>query len=310
MTRVEITVAHHQGYGYDCRTLVNPKPDMPPILLVGGAFQQKTSWGRLEAALAESASVVTVDLPGWGESDLLPARHSMGFLAEALHRVVTLAGHERVHVFGGSYGGAVAFRYAQRHPEQVLSLALMGTPARIVEPVRSQLLRTVGLLRADRIAEFADYSVSVILSKDPAARIARGPAVRRILTGIFGGIGPEDGAKFIENTLRLLEHDLHAASPPVSVPVLLGTGEHDDFTVPELCRVIADYCTDARFTLLRDADHAVHLQVPDALADLLLRFFTRRPLDGLAYCHPIEYYGSAAGGGAPQSAPYPAGVLR
>ncbi len=292
MSRVEITVAHYRGYGYDCRTLVNPDPVMPPVVLVGGAFQQKTAWGRLETVLAERATVVTVDLPGWGESDLLPARHGMDFLAEALHHVLIQAGHPRAHVFGGSYGGALAFRLAQQHPEQVLSLALMGTPARIVEPVRSQLLRTVALLRADRIEEFADYSVSLILSGDPAARIARGSAVRRILTAVFAGIGPEDGAKFVENTLRLIGHDLYAVRPPVGVPVLLGTGEHDDFTTPEYCREVAEFCADARFTLLRDADHAVHLQVPDALADLLLRFFTGRSLDGLAYCHPVEYYGA------------------
>jgi pimeloyl-ACP methyl ester carboxylesterase len=308
MSRVEITVAHHHGYGYDCRTLVNPKPQSPPVVLVGGAFQQKTAWGRLETLLAEAASVVTVDLPGWGESDLLPARYGMDFLAEALHRVLLQAGHRRVHVFGGSYGGALAFRLAQQHPEQVLSLALMGTPARIAEPVRAQLLRTIALLRADRIEEFADYAVSVILSKDPAARIARGPAVRRVLTAIFGGIGPEDGAKFVENTLRLLEHDLHAVLPPVGVPVLLGTGEHDDFTGPEYCRAVADYCADARFALLRDADHAVHLQVPDALADLLLRFFAGRSLDGLPYCHPVEYYAGGPAGATPGPT-QPAGAL-
>jgi pimeloyl-ACP methyl ester carboxylesterase len=308
MTRVEITVADYRGYGYDCRTLVNPEPELPPVVLVGGAFQQKTAWGRLESALAASATVVTVDLPGWGESDLLPARYGMDFLAEALHHVLAQAGHRRVHVFGGSYGGALAFRMAQQHPDQVLSLALMGTPARIGEPVRTQLLRTIALLRADRIEQFAEYAVSLILTKDPAAPIARGPAVRRILTKIFAGIDAQDGAKFVENTLRLLRHDLHETRPPVTVPVLLGTGEYDDFTTPELCRAVADHCDDARFTLLRAADHAVHLQVPEALADLLLRFFTRQTLDALPYCHPIEYYGAAGRAHAEAPEPEPASV--
>ncbi len=89
---------------------------------------------------------------------------------------------------------------------------------------------------------------------------------------------------------------------PVGVPVLLGTGEHDDFTTPEYCREVVEFCADARFTLMRDADHAVHLQVPDALADLLLRFFTGRSLDGLAYCHPVEYYGAEPGAETPAAA--------
>lgn len=289
MNRAQITVARYRGYGYDCRTLINPDPQLEPVLLVGGAFQQKSGWGRLESLLAERACVVTVDLPGWGESDLLPAWRGMDFLAEALHHVLGLAGHRRVHVFGGSYGGAVAFRLAQRHPELVLSLALMGTPASVAEPLRSRLLRTVALLREGRFAEFADYSVSLLLSADPGARVARGQVVSRILSGIFRGITAEDAAKYVENTMRLLDHDLHDPDPPVTVPVLLGTGEHDDFTTPRMCRSLAASCTDTRFTLLRDADHAVHLEVPEALADLLLRFFSGRPLDGLASCHPTEY---------------------
>jgi pimeloyl-ACP methyl ester carboxylesterase len=288
MSRVEITVAQYRGYGYDCRTLVNPEPELPPIVLVGGAFQQKGAWGRLETLLAGSASVVTVDLPGWGDADLLPARYTTGFLAEALHHVLTLAGHSRAHVFGGSYGGAIAFRLAQQHPELVRSLALMGTGAAIEEPLRSGLLRTIALLRADRIEEFAHYCVSLLTNGDPAARIIRGQAVRRILARVFGGISADDAAKFIENTLRLLKHELHGAYPQVSVPVLLGTGEHDDFTTPRQCRALGRYCADARFTLLRNADHAVHLEVPDALADLLLRFFSGRPLQEAAAWHFVE----------------------
>jgi pimeloyl-ACP methyl ester carboxylesterase len=288
MSRVEITVAQYRGYGYDCRTLVNPDPELPPIVLVGGAFQQKGSWGRLETLLARSASVVTVDLPGWGDADLLPARYSTAFLAEALHHVLELAGHRRAHVFGGSYGGAIAFRLAQHHPELVQSLVLMGTGAAVDEPLRSRLLRTIALLRADRVEEFAQYSVSLLTNDDPAARIVRGPAVRRILTGIFGGISADDAAKFIENTLRLLKHELHGAYPLVTVPVLLGTGEHDDFTTPRQCRALGRYCTDARFTVLRNADHAVHLEVPDALADLLLRFFSGKSLEESAAWHSVQ----------------------
>jgi len=288
MSRVEITVAQYRGYGYDCRTLVNTQPELPPIVLVGGAFQQKGSWGRLETLLARSASVVTVDLPGWGDADLLPARYSTAFLADALHHVLELAGHKRAHVFGGSYGGAIALRLAQQHPEVVQSLALMGTGATIDEPLRSRLLRTIALLRADRVEEFAQYSVSLLTNDDPAARITRGPVVRRILTGIFGGISADDAAKFIENTLRLLKHELHGAYPLVTAPVLLGTGEHDDFTTPPQCRALGRYCTDASFTVLRNADHAVHLEVPDALADLLLRFFAGRSLEGSAAWHCVQ----------------------
>jgi len=288
----ELTACRYGGFAYDCRTRVHPEPALAPVVLVAGAFQHKDAWGRLEDALAAATTVITVDLPGWGGADLLPAGYDMAFLARALGHVLDAAGHDEVHVFGGSYGGAVAFRFAQLFPDRVISLALMGTAARITEPLRSRLLHTVSLLRAGQYAEFARYSTRLILTQDPSAPIARGSAVRRILHAVFAGITHDHAQKYIEHTLRLLGQDLHSPDPLVDVPVLLGTGEHDDFTTPALCRSVAGHCTDARFALLRHADHAVHLEVPDQLADLLLRFFGDRPLDGLDYCHPVQYYGT------------------
>lgn len=288
----ELTACRYGGFSYDCRTRVHPEPALAPVVLVAGAFQHKDAWGRLEDALAAATTVITVDLPGWGGADLLPAGYDMAFLARALDHVLDAAGHDQVHVFGGSYGGAVAFRFAQLFPDRVLSLALMGTAARIAEPLRSRLLHTVSLLRAAQYAEFARYSTRLILTQDQTAPIARGSAVRRILHAVFAGITPDHAQKYIEHTLRLLRQDLHSPDPLVDVPVLLGTGEHDDFTTPALCRSVAGHCTDARFTLLKHADHAVHLEVPDQLADLLLRFFSDRSLDGLDYCRPVEYYGT------------------
>jgi pimeloyl-ACP methyl ester carboxylesterase len=270
--RVETTTAALLGFAYDCRTRRHPSPATAPVVLLGGAFQHKTAWGRLETALARTASVVTVDLPGWGSADLLPAWHGLDFLAEALHRVLIAAGHHTVHVFGGSYGGAIALRFAQTYPEQVLTLALMGTSARLPETVCDRLGHILELLRAGRVPEFADYAVDLLLS--PTAEIKRGPAVRRILRTLFRTVTPEDMAKFEQNTLRLMNRPPFTPAPALPMPVLLGTGEHDLFTPPALCRELATHCADARFALLRDADHVIHLEVPDELADLLTRFHT------------------------------------
>jgi pimeloyl-ACP methyl ester carboxylesterase len=289
----ELTACQYGGFSYDCRTRIHPEPALAPVVLVAGAFQHKDAWGRLEDMIAAYTTVITVDLPGWGSADLLPASYDMAFLARALGHILDAVGYREVHVFGGSYGGAVAFRFAQLYPERVLSLVLMGTAACITEPIRSRLLHTVSLLRAGHHAEFARYSTRLLLCQDPAAPVARASAVHRILHSVFADVTADRAQKYIEHTLRLLRQDLHSPEPVVDVPVLLGTGEHDEFTTPAMCRSVAGHCTDARFTLLRNADHAVHLEVPEQLADLMLRFFANGALDGLAYCHPIEYYGTA-----------------
>lgn len=53
----------------------------PPL---GGSSQDRFSWTRNEKRLAPLSAVVTVDLPGYGDADFLPADHGIDFLADAV----------------------------------------------------------------------------------------------------------------------------------------------------------------------------------------------------------------------------------
>lgn len=269
------TTLRYCGFRCSVRTLPHPDPATAPVVLVGGAFQRMDGWGRVETRLAERTTLVTVDLPGWGGADLLPARYGYSFIAHALRYLLDAAGHRRIHLFGGSYGAAVAFRYARLYPADVESVALIGAAARLPRPLRAKLRRVVSLLHAGRRDRFAEAATDLVLARAHGAEVARGHAVRRILHGIFHRADAGAAAIFAANTQRLLGGGLYPPGPPLRAPVLLGTGEHDRFTSPHLCREVAAHCADARFVLLPDADHAVHLEVPDALSDLLLGFYQR-----------------------------------
>jgi pimeloyl-ACP methyl ester carboxylesterase len=293
--------SNFRGFTSVCRTVWNPKTTTAPVVFVGGAFQRRASWGRLEMVVLQKSTVVTVELPGWGDADLLPAHYGIDFLAEALHDVLGVAGHRSVNLFGGSYGSAIAYRLAQLYPELVLRLALVGTMSSIPEHVRSNFLETITLLRAGRTREFAAVAVRIMFCQDPAITITRRKTAESILNNLFSAATPDDSAKYEQNTLRLLERNLFNPEPPINAPVLVATGEHDPLTTPTLCRNVAQTCLDARFTLLRNADHVVHLEVPENLGGLLINFFTDSTLESLPYCHPIEYFGTAIGAEPPYS---------
>jgi pimeloyl-ACP methyl ester carboxylesterase len=288
MTFTELVLCAYRGFKSECRTRWHDDPQLAPVLLIGGALQRKEGWGRLEEALAARTTVVTVDLPGWGSADVLPADYGIGFLADCLAELLAAAGHGPVHVFGGSYGSAIGYRFGQLYPDLVLRVALFGAMPQIPETARADLARTVELLRAGRLEEFAAAVLRVMLCQDPSATVVRRRAVHRILFEIFRAIGADDVAKYEHNTRRLLRRDLFEPDPVLRVPVLVGAGEHDTFTTPQLCRELAETCQDAWFAVLRDADHPVHLERPDELADLLLRFYDDQPLSELAYCKSVE----------------------
>src|SRR5688572_23548479 len=85
-----ITVRRHvrDGFGFESRVVPGPPSDRLPVALVGGAFQRKESWGRIEEHLVRHTTVITVDLPGWGAADTLPVAYGVNFLAATLHQLL------------------------------------------------------------------------------------------------------------------------------------------------------------------------------------------------------------------------------
>lgn len=279
----------HRGYRTLGRVLVHPAPALPPVLLVGGAMQRKEGWGRLETRLAAEATVVTVDLPGWGGAGLLPAQFGMGFLADSLAALLRTASVGAVHVFGGSYGSAIAYQLGRRHPGLVRRIALFGALGRIPPAMRPRLTWTIGLLREGLRERFAAEVVQAMLNQDPHIHLARRGTVERILHAVFRALGPLEAAQYEQNTLRLLAPGRFDLSTPPAAPLLFGVGEHDSFTTVRDCRAFAQSCPGSAFVRLRESDHPVHLRCPDELAGVLRRFFRAQDLHGVPGCHEVEY---------------------
>ncbi|MFI9723207.1 alpha/beta fold hydrolase [Streptomyces sp. NPDC052396] len=282
------------GYAYSGRIVHQPNATMAPVALVGGAFQHQRGWGRLEQGLLREASVITVDLPGWGGADRLPARHGFDFLAEALEQLLSKVAPSTVNVMGASYGSGVAYQWAHHCPDRVERLALLGTMAHLTSHIRSRIAHLLRLAEGDDRTEFVENVLEVMMCSAPQVTVCRRPTAVRCLSRALHELSASDIVKYRDNTERLLRMSGLPHTPAIRMPVLVATGEHDPLTTPALSREAACRFSDVRFTTFKDADHLVHLERPAELVDLLTRFFAGAPLAGLEYCHPIEYPGRAA----------------
>jgi pimeloyl-ACP methyl ester carboxylesterase len=276
------------GFKYHGRLVDQPTPSMAPVLLLGGAFQDRYSWARHEARLAPLATTVTVDLPGSGAADPLPASYGLEFLADAVAHMVTELGLPPMNVMGGSYGGTVAYRLAQRHPARVRRLLLCGTALRIPEAIRAHARDSIDLFRAGDRDGFVRSTIALFLCADPAATIHKRPAVTRLLERQLRTLTPDQADKYVSNTERVLACTTRDIGAPPTGPLLVVTGEYDTLTTPAMCRATADRCPDAGFTTIRYADHLLPLQRADEFADLMARYFGEQPIDDLPYCNPLE----------------------
>lgn len=295
-TAALVTVRTHRWEGFPCesRHVRTADPRIAPVLLVGGAFQNKEGWGRFERGFLAHGDVLTVDPPGWGAGGVLPERFGADFLADALAHMVEESGLGRVNVLSGSYGTAIAYRMAQRHPHVLRKVVLLGTMRSIPEDSRAPMDVTMGHLRAGRMRQFAECSADLLMNTDEPERVTRGARVRENLVGRMSRLTALEAAQTYTNTRRLLVQEMVDTQHPPDVPVLVATGELDTFTTPALCRDMAAACRDSWFAQVADADHLVHLERTDETADLACRFFAGRPLDDLPYSRGVERASSPA----------------
>lgn len=102
-----------------------------PVVLLHGFPTERTSWSRVEPLLHEAGCrTFAPDQRGYS-AGARPAGRAEYRLEELVADVLTLIDateHERVHLVGHDWGGAVAWLVAGNRPDRVASLTVLSTP--------------------------------------------------------------------------------------------------------------------------------------------------------------------------------------
>ncbi|MFF6812287.1 alpha/beta fold hydrolase [Streptomyces sp. NPDC012403] len=277
-----------EGFAYTCRIVHQSAPRTAPLLLLGGSSQNRYSWQSHERWLAPLCTLITVDLPGYGSSDFLPAHHGIDFLADAVQHMLTEIGVPEVNLFGGCFGEVVGLRFAQRHPETVRRIVFTGAAIRLPFIYTDAVPRLSESLGRGDIEGAADGLVRLFMSNPEVGKVRRHAAVARLLQRQFMTQTPDEIRKAVEHNTRLVTHGCYDPLPVPHVPTLVFTGEYDTLCTPQMGRELAAKMPGALFTTVKEADHLVTVERREESADLIARFCTDRSIDGLPYCGTVE----------------------
>lgn len=133
----------------------------PTVVLVHGIGMSHRSFARSQRALSRAHRTVAVDLPGFGGLSSVGRRLEIAELADVVMRAVRSRGiHESVLV-GQSMGAQVVVEAALRHPDEVLSVVLVGP---VVDDRRASLVRLALALARDGLVE--DVRMNAVLLTD------------------------------------------------------------------------------------------------------------------------------------------------
>lgn len=238
-----------------------------PVVLIGGAFNDRTTVAALAATLAPDFTVLAYDRRGRGDSGA-GAVYSVEREVEDLAAVIDHVGGSAA-VFGHSSGAVLGLEAAARGVAMT-SLAVYEPPY-VVDDSRpkpaADLFDRVRALIADGDR---DTAVELFLVEGTAtpAEIVKGMRDAPVW-GWFTGLA------------HTLPYDLALCGPgnvlpadrlaKISVPTLVMDGGESDAWMRAGTRAVADTITDARYVTVEGQDHGV-LREPDVLRGLLTDF--------------------------------------
>jgi len=234
----------------------------PAVLFLHGFTHTGASWGPVVWELGERYRALTPDLRGHGSaSEAQPV--TLDAVIEDLRGV---APPPRT-VVGYSMGGRIALHLALADPNHVARLILIGASPGIAEaPLREERLRS-----DERMAQEIEAS-----SIEAFVR-------RWEQTPVLAGLPPDAGARAHADRLRNTPQGLARALRGLGTgalpslwdrlgelhsPVTLVVGEHDEKFV-EIARRMAELIAQAETVIVPSAGHAVHLEAPGRVAEIV-----------------------------------------
>jgi len=230
----------------------------PALVLVHGAGGDHTTWMRQLEGLADSATVVALDLPGHGASSGDGCR-AVADYAAAVRGFLAALGRGSVVLGGHSMGGAIAQTVALTAPELLAGLVLVGTGARL--RVFPKLFELMEKDYAEGVAFVTGYAWS---RSSPEALRGGGrstmSATRPAVT--IGDFTACDGFDVMDR----IGH--------VRLPALVIVGEDDELTPPKYAEFLARAIPGARLTRIPRAGHYVSLEQPDEVNHAIRSFLT------------------------------------
>ncbi len=244
-----------------------------PVVLVGGAFNDRSTVAGLAAALSPSVTAVTYDRRGRGDSGDMSAGDDRGAREhefDDLAAVIAALGG-RASVFGHSSGGVLVLGAAAARPDLGAERLIVYEPAYVIEGTRpipgdDLLPRLRALLdegrRDDAVAFYQTEAIGL-----PAAMVEglRGSDMWGWLTAMATSL-PYDAAQYDPGF-----------GPPrdrlatIAVPTLAVAGGATFESLRAATHAVAEAIPQARYVELEGEDHGI-LQRPAALASLIVDF--------------------------------------
>ncbi len=241
----------------------------PAIILLHSLLADRGSFARLIPSLSEFAKVITVDLPGFGESDFVDG--DIVAVADHVAKAITQLSEEQPPIIlGNGFGGFLALQIAIRHPHLARRLIIADAGVKFSESGRQafrNLANAAGVRGLEAVVETVMRRLFSVEFQE------KNPALIQERQDAFLKINPQT---FQNVCVSLSSLDMREEVRGLSIPVLILVGEEDEATPPAMAEELNALVPSSRFIMLPGCAHVPQLQNPELFLDNIRDFIIAR----------------------------------
>jgi pimeloyl-ACP methyl ester carboxylesterase len=253
------------------------------IVLLHGWPESSYEWRRVIPALSAEYTVIAPDLRGVGGSPATATGYDKATLAEDVHQLVMALQLKHVLVVGHDIGGMVAYAYARSHPEDLAGVAILDIPIAGIDPWDTAKsapwawhfgFHAVPGLAEALVADRQEAYFRHFFDDFSATPSAIPEQDRKVYADAYRDAASLKAGFELYRAFPRDEAFNRSHSGPLSVPVLIGGGDHSG---GPMLRALAQGLTSAGIASIKEVvfgncGHWIPEEQPQALIDAIEAF--------------------------------------
>ena len=235
-----------------------------PIILLHGFPMNQTVWDGFVPLLSNTYKVITVDLPGFGKSPLLPLPFTIDQIADSLLQWLLLEKISGATLIGHSLGGYVALAMVEKQPELFSGLGLFHSTALADSAEKKESrLKVIDFIDKNGVLAFTSNFIPPLFADQNHKGInkVREIAVQSVHDTVIG------------YTLAMHSRpDRISVLKKLKIPILFLAGEVDAGIPVEYILKQAEQCESPDVHILKKVAHMGMFENPEACANIIGSF--------------------------------------
>ncbi|MDF2676032.1 MAG: carboxylic ester hydrolase [Bacillota bacterium] len=210
--------------------------------------------------LKDKCRVVTLDLPGFGESSIPDKPWNSFDYAEFMKKFIDSLGMKKIILFGHSHGGRISIILSSKYQDFVNKLILIDSAGVIPKRKINYYIKVYGF----------KFMKKVYIT------LVRGSSKEEKLEKFYKKFGSTDYKEsegiMRQTMVKVINDNLQSLLPSINAPTLLIWGENDEDTPLYMGKIMEDKIKDSGLIIMKKAGHYSYIDCYDQFKAVILFF--------------------------------------